>query len=246
MRVAVFQFVVLCLGKAGFHAHHHAGEDVSTTGESGHLVIARHHHLLGDKFLVFLALVGVLGVKIVVAVAHTESGLVYPCYLHLAVVGVGFVEKTEEWVDTDVVECCNLSSESLAAVDGGDVLQKLLDGFGTLIVELHGIHTDVVECGNLVSDRALLVLSSTYRIDKATQLFLVGLRQHVKRAVAAIIGFFTKRMSVHPATAGVAVKVVGQVGGSVKIVGVYARSELCSLGFLVVASCRNQCHSCNC
>ena len=209
----------------GFEVHAHLGElGWSLAAE---FVVASVGKLGLHQFDVCLAQLGLtaFALKVVVALAHADAGLVEPSNALVGISCVGLVEEGEEGVDADTVETAHLGLELVHLLDGGNLIQIGHDGFGTLLLDGGSVHTHSIEGGNLVAIAAGLVRVVNQRVDKSAELLLVGLGQHVEGAIAAVLGI--ERIVLHPATAGILLEVVGRPHTGIKVIKTDTRAQLC-------------------
>ncbi len=230
--VAVGLIVILGFGQTGFKIHHHLGQ----LGRSlaAHLVVAGIGKLGLHQLDVSLAQLGLaaFALKIVVALAHPDTGLIEPCNAHIGIGSVGLVEHGKERIDANAMQTAHLGLRLGGGLQCGNLFQIGLDRFNTLLLDSGGVHTHLIEGGNLVAIAAGGVLRVDKRVDESTQLLLVGLGQHVESAIAAVFGI--QRVGLKPTAACIVIEILGRVECSVEVVQIDTRAQLGTF----VARCR--------
>ena len=232
--VTVFLVGVLGLGQTGFKIHNHFGE--LGRGLATDFVITSIGKLgfhQGDVCLAQLRFAA-LAFQVVVTLTHAYAGLVEPSDALVGIVGISLVEEGKEWIDAYTVQTAHLGLKFIDALDGGNFVQVRHDGFSTLFLDSGSVHTHRIESGNLVAIAAGVVLGIDERINKGTQLFLIGLGQHIESTIAAV--FSIQWMSFQPSAASVVIEILGRVNCRVQVVQIDTRGQLGTL----VTSCNSK------
>ena len=141
------------VGHHCFQRQHAFGKHFLAALAVRQLAIAGNPEHLGHKVHILVADMLLVGIQVIVAVANAEARLPEVSDGHVAVVGVGGAEKTEEGVQSVQRHHSQLFGDALT-IKSGNIFQLTLNGLGTLFLQLHGVHTDFVKVAHLLFHRA--------------------------------------------------------------------------------------------
>ena len=162
----------------------------------------------------------VLGVEVVIAVAHREARLRDIKGIDIAVHQVSLHTHGKEGVGDRRVESGNGTGQLCTVADGEDLPDGVLHRGYTLGVQAHRIEPHLIEVGNLLLDAAGLGLHLGHLREKLVDTLFVVVAQDIERTVARIFRF--EGVVLLPAARGVLVEIgvrgyrkveVGQVDG---------------------------------
>ena len=151
----------------------------------------------------------VLGVEVIVAVAHRQAVLRSVEDIHVAVHQVGLHADAEERIAGGGVHPGDGGRELRAVGDREQPVDGRTDRGGALGVQTHGVEAHLVEIRDLLLDAARGGLLLGHAGEEFVDALFVVVAQDVERAVARILGL--ERVELLPAARGVLVEVF--VGG---------------------------------
>ena len=100
-------------------------------------------------------------------------------------------------------------------------------GLYALAVQAVAVHCHLVQVGNFLVHGAELVVGLAQFQEHVAQAVLVLLGQHVKHAIAGILGVLAQRVGFHPATTGILIEIVTRLHAQVHVGAVHAVCHLC-------------------
>ena len=202
--VAQFDARPVFLGQLRFDRQH-AGDGLVDVG----LGNARQPEDFAQILLVGGADRLVLGIEVVVAVAHDQVGLRGVERVDVAVHQVGLHAHAEERIGDRGVEPGHCGGQLRAVADGENSVDGGLDRSGALGVQAHRVEPHLVEVRNLLLDASRLGFLLRHAGEQLVDALLVVVAQDVERAVARIFGL--QGVVLLPAARGVLVEI--GVGG---------------------------------
>ena len=182
--VAQFDARPVFLGQFGFDRDH-AGNGLLDVG----LGDARQAEELAQVLLVGGADRLVLGIEVIVAVAHHQIGLRGVERIDIAVHQVGLHADAEERVGDRGVEFGDGCGQLRTVADGENLVDGGFDRGGALGVQTHRVEAHLVEVRNLLLDGSRPGLLLGHAGEELVDARLVVVAQDVERAVARIFGF---------------------------------------------------------
>ena len=233
MRVTQFGARAESLGKTGLHVHHylHAllGGSLIEACQLVHLL-----HMQAEGFADFGGSLVVL--QIVFALAHAQTCLIGLHGVHAAVHLVGTDIEHVVGNDALLLHVAQQGIEFLFVLQGGKLVQFLLDGSHTVLVQLHAVHDDFVEVTDFLCHAAGFMRSGSQFLDKALNLLAVVFRQDGEGTVLRVFG--RNRIVLHPSATGVLVEVTARHCRRVKI----GKLDACCQFSLLLAGVAGCCH----
>ena len=202
--VAQFDARPVFLGQLRFDRQH-AGDGLVDVG----LGNARQPEDFAQILLVGGADRLVLGIEVVVAVAHDQVGLRGVERVDVAVHQVGLHAHAEERIGDRGVEPGHCGGQLRAVADGENSVDGGLDRSGALGVQAHRVEPHLVEVRNLLLDASRLGFLLRHAGEQLVDALLVVVAQDVERTVARIFGL--QGVVLLPAARGVLVEI--GVGG---------------------------------
>ena len=151
----------------------------------------------------------VLGVEVVVAVAHADARLSDVEGIDFAVLQIGLGTEAEQGRARSHLHHGQDRSELFLVVQRQDRFQFGPDGSGALLVQAYRVEAQLVEVGDLLIDRALRRVLLGHLGEELVDADFIVIVQHVEHVVARVFGF--ERIFSLPAARGVLVETL--VGG---------------------------------
>ena len=167
-----------------------------------------------------------IGVQVIVSVGQTAGAGAQPHHVHVTVLEVGLHANAKERVAQRQVLIGDEAGQVflLESLDLGQVGQQ---GLYTLTVQTVTVHGHLVEVGNFLVNSTELVIGLAQFQEHVAQTVLVLLGQHVKHAIAGILGMLAQRVGLHPATTGILIEIFTRLHAQVHVGTVHAVRHLC-------------------